>query len=44
MAMAGCGLRYGQGPFGGDSVGRNPTDRGKAGSKEASWLTGVEGH
>ena len=35
LGMAGCGLRHGQGPFGGDSVGPNPTDRGKAGSKRS---------
>ena len=33
--MAGCGLCHEQGPFWGDSIGRNPTDRGKAGSKRS---------
>ena len=28
-------LRHGQGTFWGDSIGRNPTDRGKAGSKRS---------
>ena len=32
MEVAGCRLCHGQGSFWGDSVGRNPTDRGKAGS------------
>ncbi len=31
--MAVCRLRHEQGAFWGDSVGRNPTDRGKMGSK-----------
>ncbi len=31
--MAGCGRRDGQGPFWGDLVGTNPTDRGKNGVK-----------
>ena len=35
MGVAICRLRHGQGPFWGDSVGRNPTDRGKAGSKRS---------
>ena len=43
MAMAGCGLRYGQGPLGGDSVGRNPTDRGKAGRKRSVLVDGSGG-
>ncbi len=30
-----CRLRHGQSAFWGDSVGRNPTDRGKAGSKRS---------
>ena len=33
--MAGCRLGHGQGAFWGDSVGRNPTDRGKTGSKRS---------
>ena len=33
--MAGCGLRHGQGLFWGGDVGRNPTDRDKAGSKRS---------
>ena len=33
--MASCRLRHGQSAFWGDSVGRNPTDRGKAGSKRS---------
>ena len=28
-------LRHGQGTFGGDAIGPNPTDRGKAGSKRS---------
>ena len=44
--MASCRLRRGQSAFWGDSVGRNPTDRGKAGSKrsilvDAGGLLGV---
>ena len=31
--MAGGGHEPGQGPAGGDAIGRNPTDRGKSGSK-----------
>ena len=41
--MAGCGLRHGQGPFWGDSTGRNPTDRGKAGSKRSVLVDGNGG-
>ena len=41
--MAVCGLRHGQGPFWGDSVGRNPTDRGKAGSKRSVLVDGSGG-
>lgn len=33
--MASRGWRYGQGPFGGDAIGRNPTDRGKRGAKRS---------
>ena len=33
LGMEGCGLRHGQGPLGGDSIGPNSTDRAKAGSK-----------
>ncbi len=35
MRVAVRRLRHGQGPFWGDSIGRNPTDRGKAGSKRS---------
>ncbi len=41
--MAVCGLRHGQGPFWGDSVGRNPTDRGKVGSKRSVLVDGSGG-
>ena len=41
--MAGCGLRHGQGPFWGDSVGPNPTDRAKAGSKPSVLVDGSGG-
>ena len=43
MGMAGCRLCHGQGTFGGDSVGRNPTDRGKAGSKRSILVDGGGG-
>ena len=43
MAVAGCRFPHGKSPFLGDSVGLNPADRGKAGSKRASWQT-PEGH
>lgn len=43
MGMAVCGLRQGQGPFGGDSVGANPTDRAKAGSKRSILVDGGGG-
>jgi putative transposase len=33
--VAGCGRRDGQGPFWGDLVGPNPTDRGKNGVKRS---------
>lgn len=33
--MAGGGWGYGQGPFWGDLIGRNPTDRGKNGVKRS---------
>lgn len=33
--MASRGWRHGQGPFGGDAIGRNPTDRGKRGTKRS---------
>ena len=33
--MAVCGRSYGQGSFGGDLIGPNPTDRGKAGTKRS---------
>lgn len=35
MGVAGRRLCHGQGPFWGDSIGRNPTDRGKPGSKRS---------
>ena len=38
--MAGCRLCHGLSPFWGDSVGRNPMDRGKEGSK---WSVLVDG-
>ena len=41
--MAVCGLRDGQGPFWGDSVGPNPTDRAKAGSKRSILVDGSGG-
>ena len=41
--MAVCRLRHGQGTFWGDSVGRNPTDRGKAGSKRSVLVDGCGG-
>ena len=34
---------HGQSPFWGDSVGRNPTDRGKAGSKRSVLVDGAGG-
>ena len=40
--MAGSGYGHGQGEDGGDAVGRNPTDRGKAGVKR-SLLVEAEG-
>ena len=43
MGMAGCRLCHGQSTFGGDSVGRNPTDRGKAGSKRSILVDGGGG-
>jgi len=43
MGMAVCGLRHGQGPFWGDSVGANPTDRAKAGSKRSILVDGAGG-
>ena len=36
-------MRYGQSTFWGDSVGRNPTDRGKAGSKRSVLVDGGGG-
>ena len=36
-------LRHGQGPFWGDSVGPNPTDRAKAGSKRSVLVDGSGG-
>ena len=42
VGVAGCRLRHGQGAFG-DSVGRNPTDRGKAGSKRSLLVDGGGG-
>ncbi len=41
--MAGRRLRHGQGPFWGDSVGPNPTDRAKAGSKRSVLVDGSGG-
>ena len=35
LGMAVGGRSHGQGTFGGDLIGRNPTDRGKAGSKRS---------
>ena len=35
LGMAVGGLLHGQSPFGGDAIGRNPTGRGKAGSKKS---------
>ncbi len=43
MGMAGCGLRHGQGPFWRDSVGANPTDRGKADIKRSLVVDGSGG-
>ena len=43
MGMAGCRLCHGQSTFGGDSVGRNPADRGKAGSKRSILVDGGGG-
>ena len=40
--MAGCRYSNGQGPFGGDLIGPNPTDRGKKGVKR-SLLTEGDG-
>ena len=36
-------MRHGQGPFWGGSIGRNPTDRGKAGSKRSVLVDGAVG-
>ena len=41
--MAGSRLLHGQGPFWGDSVGPNPTDRAKAGSKRSVLVDGDGG-
>jgi len=41
--MAGCGRSHGQGSFWGDLIGRNPTDRGKAGSKRSLLVDGEGG-
>ena len=43
MAVAGCRLFHGRSPFWGDSVGRNPTDRGKVGSKRSLLVDGGGG-
>ena len=43
MRVAVCGLRHGQGPYWGDSTGRNPTVRGKAGSKRSILVDGNGG-
>jgi len=40
--VASCGYGDGQGPFGGDLIGPNPTDRGKNGVKR-SLLTEADG-
>ena len=40
LGMASGRLGHGQGPFWGDSVGRNPTDRGKAGNKRSVLVDG----
>ena len=41
--MAGCGRGHGQSSFGGDLIGPNPTDRGKAGSKRSVLVDGEGG-
>ena len=41
--MAVGGLLHGQGPFGGGAIGRNPTDRGKAGSKKSILVDAAGG-
>ena len=41
--MAVGGLRHGQGPFWGGAIGRNPTDRGKAGSKKSILVDAAGG-
>jgi len=43
MEMAGGGLYVGQGPVWGGAVGRNPTDRGKNGSKKSLLTDGAGG-
>ena len=43
MGTASCRLSHGQSAFWGDSVGRNPTDRGKAGSKRSVLVDGSGG-
>ena len=43
MGTAGRRLGHGQGPFWGDSVGPNPTDRAKAGSKRSVLVDGSGG-
>ena len=40
MGMVVCGLHHGQGPFCGDSVDANPTDRSKAGSQRSILVDG----
>ena len=43
LGMAVGGLLPGQGPFWGGSIGRNPTDRGKAGSKKSILVDAAGG-
>ena len=43
LGMAVGGLLHGQGPFGGGAIGRNPTDRGKAGSKKSILVDAAGG-
>lgn len=43
MALAGGRRYHGQGPFGGDLIGPNPTDLGKAGVKRSLLVDGAGG-
>ena len=43
LGMAVGGLLHGQGPFWGGAIGRNPTDRGKAGSKKSILVDAAGG-